>query len=70
MRNYRCRSCGRHYRGRGKRWGGVFPLCGNCYAYHCKNIVKRSKVEARIRRSLRPTTPIVRGPSLWRRIFG
>lgn len=68
--HFTCRSCGKHGRGRGKRWANVAPLCPRCYNYHCRNIITRSRLTAKIRQSMGQRTGTVSRPSLWRRLFG
>ena len=77
MANYcTCKSCGKRIKGRGKRWAMISPLCPSCYSYHCRNIITRSRLAEKIRKSTypRPTSPAkgLQQPrqSFWGWLFG
>jgi hypothetical protein len=55
MAHRTCKSCGKHIRGGYKRWANIFPLCANCYSYHCRHIITRSRLAEKIRESTSPT---------------
>jgi ribosome-binding protein aMBF1 (putative translation factor) len=72
MAHQACKSCGKHIRGGGKRWANISPLCENCYRYHCRNIITRSRLAEKIRRSSSPTKrgSLERRRSIWGWLFG
>ena len=76
MANCTCKSCGKRIQGRGKRWATISPLCSRCYSYHCRNIITRSRLAEKIRKSSYPrtTSPTSVSPrprqSIWGWLFG